>query len=1210
MCHLLVDRLPRPPRVIGRAYPQIWGCFFLVFVVSALWGEGSPQLVRVSGLPEGQQQYWCAEALAGGWAAGTSDGVIIQEKTGWKLVHPPTTGYVRTLTHYAGGLVVTGEGFFYLYAQGQWIPKKTDDFFRAGISVSGSALLVGRHSVCVVNPEGDLVTVRQYSGESNIKLHQVGQRVYVLAAKEQPLMWDGAALLNATAELPWTKQVGGVASLQKLETGELLVATGTGLFLANGNNVTPLLENLRNAFASEGLIGAYLFGRTLTVLTFGGGVRIFSRDDERLLWSEPVAASGSVYFSKLTDEGILIGTSTGLYVLPDPSRFRYVKFPVADFIFSGLSKYGPVVGLANGVVGLNGARVIAPAPVVSSLVLKDGRQIWGGVGTLTLDDQDLAVSGGDVIGLAELERRVAVLQAQALWFFDPDGTKEPLFSIPLASIPNSIARTSSGGCVVGTAEGVLSFTKDGNSAPRWGSGMMRVKTSHGVCFAMDVNGGIFTEMGERLASLPPSEILDLEEWKGDTWILARFPDQTTWLGTWDNSEKKWIPYDLPVGRSARALVGGEDALFVVRSEGILEISHPSPLIIPDCKVVVGGDYEVPVPASSHLASESDALTLLFPAPRLGPWPNPSYAVQVDRGGWEAPAVVSQTRLIRLPRGRSNIQIKASWAGIEKQTTISITRDRPWWARWPAWLAYVALAVGAVYRVIGWRTHQLRKRAEMLEKQVEERTAELKKAQKAREDFFSTISHEIRNPLNGVVGICDILGHSEDDDPRRTRRHVKTLRGCADQLRTILDDVLDFSRIDRGDIQIYDEVFEIGTAIDGAVRSVDPTLEKTALKLLSREVWVHGDQGKIRQIVTNLVSNALKYGVPSAAQVFLEVDEQPGGPVGVSIVVKNTGNTLTTEEIDRIFAEFVRGEDALRRKIPGSGLGLAVSKRMAEAMKGSLVASSANGLTEFKLSLQLIHGEPVEENTPEVDAPFERSRALAIEDEEYNRTVLGFHLAQLGYQVDWAKDGASALQWAREAGYDLILTDFMLPDMMGDELARQLLKMVPHPKPPIIAVTAYSTPDKIAQAKAAGITGFVTKPVSKKKLQAAILGATANLEVRPSTKQDPMLKCDFTVFARMNDGRRLLAEFAEGLAADWETIAKECSSGPGERHLLVAIHTFKSRVLVAHAGEMAEQLGLLEDAVQENRQADVLRLLSIIRPMVAELALRAREEAFV
>lgn len=1196
--------------IVGRTSPRIWGCFFLVFAFSTLWGEGAPQLVRVSGLPEGQQQYWCAEPLPGGWAAGTSEGVVVQEKAGWKLVRPPTPGYVRTLTHYAHGLVVTGEGFFYLYAQGRWIPKKTDDFFRAGVSVSGSAILVGRHSVCVVNPEGELVTARQYSGESNIKLHQVGQRVYVLPAKEQPLKWESSTLQDATAELPWIKQVGGIASLQKLESGELLAATGTGLFLVNGNNVTPLLESLRNVFASEGLIGAYIFGRTVTVLTFGGGVRIFSRDDERLLWTEPVATSGSIYFSKPTAEGILIGTSTGLYVLSDPSRFRYVKFPVADFIFSGLSKYGPVVGLANGVVGLNGARVNAPSPVVSSLVLKDGRQIWGGVGTLTIDEHDMAVSGGDVIGLAELERRVAVLQSQVLWFFDPDGTREPLLSIPLASIPNSIARTSSGGCLVGTAEGVLPFTKDGNSAPRWGSGMMRVKACHGVCFAMDTHGGIFTEMGERWATLPSSEIIDVEDWNGSTWILARFPDQTIWLGRWDNSEKTWVPYDAPVGRSARALVGAEDSLFVVRSEGTLEISHPAPLRIPECEVVVGGDYEVPVPTSPHLESENDALTLLFPAPRLGPWANPSYAVQVDRGGWEAPAVVAQTRLIRLPRGRSTIQIKASWAGIEKETTVSVTRDRPWWARWPAWAVYVALATGAIYRVIGWRTHQLRKRAEMLEKQVEERTAELKKAQKAREDFFSTISHEIRNPLNGVVGICDILGHSEEDDPRRTRRHVKTLRGCADQLRTILDDVLDFSRIDRGDIQIYDEVFEIGSAIDGAVRSVDPDLEKTSLKVPSREVWVHGDQGKIRQIVTNLVSNALKYGVPSAAQVFLEVDEQPGGPVSIGILVKNTGNTLTKEEIERIFAEFVRGDDALRRKIPGSGLGLAVSKRMAEAMKGNLTASSANGLTEFKLSLQLQHGEPVEENAPEVGEPFERSRALAIEDEEYNRTVLGFHLAQLGYQVDWAKDGASALQWARETGYDLILTDFMLPDMMGDELARELLKMVPHPKPPIIAVTAYSTPDKIAQAKAAGITGFVTKPVSKKKLQAAILGATANLEVRPPTKQDPTLKCDFTVFTRMNDGRRLLAEFAEGLATDWETIAKECGSEPGDRHLVVAIHTFKSRVLVAHAGEMAEQLGLLEDAVQERRPADVLRLLAVIRPMVAELALRAREEAFV
>ena len=121
--------------------------------------------------------------------AGASDGVIIQEKGGWKLVRPPTPGYVRTITRYAGGLVVTGEGFFYLYTQGHWVPKKTDEFFRSGISVSGTALLVGRRSVCAVTPGGELVTVRQYSGESNIKLHQIENRIYVLTTKEPPMVW-------------------------------------------------------------------------------------------------------------------------------------------------------------------------------------------------------------------------------------------------------------------------------------------------------------------------------------------------------------------------------------------------------------------------------------------------------------------------------------------------------------------------------------------------------------------------------------------------------------------------------------------------------------------------------------------------------------------------------------------------------------------------------------------------------------------------------------------------------------------------------------------------------------------------------------------------------------------------------------------------------------------------------------------------------------
>lgn len=1195
--------------------PLTWDIFLLVFCVCAFSAQANPRLFLVGGLPEGQRQYWSAEQMPGGWVAGTSEGLVVQEGNAWRLIKPPTSNYISAVTRYAEGIVAAGEGFLYLYHNGTWIEKKVDDVFSSAASDGRVALLTGRKSIVAVTREGRLKTLREYPPGGTIRIQRIEKRIFVFPPQDVPKVWDGEKLLDAP-ELSWALRKNApleIISLQRWGEDRMFAVTSRGLASVEHGEIRPLLPDFRKEVASEHWIGGAVDGDTAIVATFFGGIRAVSLASGKTLWRSAATDCGNVYFCQRIENGMLFGTSVGLFVLPSISSYSYADLPAGVFFGPGHNAQGPVLILTTGVVDLHGQPVRTGADRLSgALVLKDGREVWAGVNSVTVNGETIPLSGPPITGVAELgEGLVAGLNINSIQLVD---TKVLPRSARVVSIPsgtgNSIARTSPGGGLIGTGDGVITVGPDGVPGQRWGAGPMRVKALSSGAVAMDGQGNMLSESGEKIVSIPQAEILDAEEWRGALWLLVRFADQSIWVGAWDFAARKWVPYDLPVGPAAKALVAGAAGLYVVCDTFVLEVRDLEPLSFPSLRVDVGSDIDVPVPTPAHLRSGVDSVALLLPPFRLGPWNNPSYRVRIDEGRWEPVTTAPHARLTRLGWGESTVDVVQSWAGIEQTTTLKLYRDWPWWGRWPMMVLY-GLALGGIgYGAVAWRTRRLHRRALQLEKIVDERTAELRKAQKAREEFFSTISHEIRNPLNGVVGICDILGHLDDSDPRRTRRHVKTLRGCADQLRTILDDVLDFSRIDRGEVQIYDEVFELTAAIDGAARSVDPKMERTTIKLPPNEYWVHGDPGKIRQIVTNLVSNALKYGIPSAAQVFLEVNDVPGEPLPVTVRVRNTGITLEPEQIDKIFTEFVRGQDALKRRIPGSGLGLAVSRRMAMAMKGNLTANSANGLTEFKLTLTLQRGEPVAETPVEQRPPeFGMSRALAIEDEEYNRTVLGFHLAQLGYQVDWAKDGASALQWVKESGYDLILTDFMLPDMTGDELAKQLLKMLPDPKPPIIAVTAYSTPDKIAQAKAAGITGFVTKPVSQKKLSAAILGATTNLEARTPVRQDPVLQCDFSVFERLDDGRRHLAEYAEGLIADWDAIAKECLGQLGQRQMRLAVHTFKSRVLVAHATELAEQLGLLEEAVGESREPDVTRLLSVIRPMVAELASRARDHAF-
>ena len=199
-------------------------------------------------------------------------------------------------------------------------------------------------------------------------------------------------------------------------------------------------------------------------------------------------------------------------------------------------------------------------------------------------------------------------------------------------------------------------------------------------------------------------------------------------------------------------------------------------------------------------------------------------------------------------------------------------------------------------------------------------------------------------------------------------------------------------------------------------------------------------------------------------------------------------------------------------------------------------ASGKGLTEFRLKLTLTAAsKPASAAT--VPRP-KVARALAIEDEAYNRHVLGYFLSQFGYEVDWAVDGASALERIRNVQYDLVLTDFMLPDTTGPELADDPRGSPRSEAPDLIAVTAYSTRERIAEAKAAGIRQFVTKPIDRRKLEAAILGvdspATA-VTLRTPEQRPSEIQCDFAPLLGVENGRQILAEYADALSPTWSEV---------------------------------------------------------------------------
>ncbi len=494
---------------------------------------------------------------------------------------------------------------------------------------------------------------------------------------------------------------------------------------------------------------------------------------------------------------------------------------------------------------------------------------------------------------------------------------------------------------------------------------------------------------------------------------------------------------------------------------------------------------------------------------------------------------------------------------------------PWyWSR----TAIGGYAVGALllsfagYRL---RTHQIRQRNAELERIVAQRTKALAEASAAKTEFLASMSHEIRNPMNGVIGLVNIL--REQQALPKQANTLRLLHGCAEQLRSTVDDILDFSKIEARKVGVDISTFDLLDTLEAAAATVDPSGGSiTFADKPPSGLSLRGDAAKLRQIFANYLTNAIKYGVPPAARVSTILTPDGDDLIRLTLSVTSTGPTIEKDKLDKLFESFTRGEDAIERNIRGTGLGLAICKRFAEAMGGEVGAVSTNGETTFYINV------PFEKLSVTAAAPVASAvalgshhpmtaRALAIEDEDYNRIVLGDILAKMNYTVDWATTGAEALQLARENGYDIILTDYRLPDTNGVDLTKQILKLCPDPKPAVFAVTAYSTRERREECMNAGMSGFISKPITLEKLRTTIY----------SWGDRQLTKISLEASSRPVRAVRRSAEIENG----WSELKRIASVNT--KQAAEHAHRLNNLCRATHQIDIAEQLELLEGALERH-----------------------------
>lgn len=371
------------------------------------------------------------------------------------------------------------------------------------------------------------------------------------------------------------------------------------------------------------------------------------------------------------------------------------------------------------------------------------------------------------------------------------------------------------------------------------------------------------------------------------------------------------------------------------------------------------------------------------------------------------------------------------------------------------------------------------------------------ANKAKTQFISAMSHEIRTPFGAVLGILDILGDTKLTQDQK--QLIETAEKTSRSLLRIINDVLDYARISSGSVKIVNEPFRAPDVFDDVHRLFSMQAKDSHIDLRVRDekaddIYLSGDIGRIRQILMNFVSNAIKYTKDGTVELIVETRKKSGQSYDLVCKVKDSGRGISEDKQAHLFEEFYMAEEIDTRATEGTGLGLTICKTLTKMMGGTIGVDSQPGAgATFWVSLPLQRTEAVGvhiEDTSEIKR-IEGKRVLLAEDNATNRMVVSRILEKQGVNLTVATNGVEALTCLDTCGFDLLLTDVFMPEMGGKELV-QILRAgkTINSKIPVIALTAMGDIHEAEQLKAYGVDRVILKPFNSKDLIRAIGEACA------------------------------------------------------------------------------------------------------------------------
>ena len=428
-----------------------------------------------------------------------------------------------------------------------------------------------------------------------------------------------------------------------------------------------------------------------------------------------------------------------------------------------------------------------------------------------------------------------------------------------------------------------------------------------------------------------------------------------------------------------------------------------------------------------------------------------------------------------------------------------------------------VTAGVAFGWVGWQSNQVLRRMMRVENELQSAVEQTRAAQHAAEKasvaksrFLATMSHEVRTPLNGILGLTRVLAESEVTPEQA--EYLALVDSSARTLLTLLNDVLDFSKIEAGKMDVEAIPFQLDRWLDETAAPYLVAAREKGLRMQVRTEGrlppaVIGDPGRLRQVVTNLLSNAIKF--TDRGEVELAVIERgaQGSQVRLRFEVSDTGVGISPEKQATVFGAFDQADTSVTRKYGGTGLGLAICERLVRLMGGGIKLVSVLGkgsVFAFELLLALADDEtlPLLRRAQVPADAFKGLRVLLADDNAVNELLMRKMLAQMGCDVAVARNGREVVARWEQGGLDLILMDVQMPEVSGLEASQQIRERErgTNRRTPIVALTAHALVGDRERCLEAGMDGYVTKPVETQQLVEAMEAARTGTAVATPQSQ--------------------------------------------------------------------------------------------------------------